>query len=349
MDTWVHKCPNAFGQFGEHHEATEQVRSEQGQERGQLQKSVQQNKRREYGAPANARRYQAVTMPCYHPLTGWQCRDGLVVFVSNLRRYDIEKEVQIPCGQCVGCRLERSRQWAMRCVHEASLYEQNAFVTLTYDEDHVAGLDYEDFQKFMKRLRKHYPQKIRFYMCGEYGPQLQRPHFHACLFNLDFEDKTPWGTGAGGEPIWRSATLERLWPQGFSTIGQVNFKTAAYTARYCMKKVTGKNAKFYYNERTPEFNHMSLKPGIGAAFLKKWINDVYPNDYVVIKGKEMKPPKYYDKIYRTLDEEKYEQIKYERIKIGKENYKDNTNERLKVKEIVTEAKVSLLKRKMNDY
>lgn len=241
----------------------------------------------------------------------------------------------------------------MRCVHEASLYEENAFVTLTYDQGHVpAGgrLEYQDFQKFMKRLRKHYAQRqIRFYMCGEYGPQLQRPHFHACLFNIDFEDKKPWAITDGGEITYRSETLETLWPQGFSTIGQVNFQTAAYTARYCMKKITGKNAKYYYNELTPEFNHMSLKPGIGAAFLKKWETDIYPNDYVVVSGNKVKPPKYYDKIYEKKDKEKYEQIKYEREKQARDNYKDNTNERLKAKEIVTEARTNLLKRKMNDF
>lgn len=241
----------------------------------------------------------------------------------------------------------------MRCLHEASLYEENAFITLTYDQDHMpagGALDYEDFQKFMRRLRKHFaPRKIRFYMCGEYGPELQRPHFHACLFNIDFIDKQPWGTGGGGESLYRSQLLEHLWPYGFSTVGLVNFQTAAYTARYCMKKITGKNAHYYYKDKTPEFNHMSLKPGIGAKFLEKWQMDIYPHDYVVIKGKQMKPPKYYDKLYEKKDNEKYEQLKYEREKKGRENYKENTNERLLTREIVTEARIKNLKRQMNDF
>lgn len=291
-------------------------------------------------------------MACYHPITAWRCTDGGVTFVENLKRYDIEKEIQIPCGQCIGCRLQRSTQWAMRCVHEATLYEENAFVTLTYDENNMPSggqLQYEDFQKFMKRLRKQFPQKIRFYMCGEYGDQLQRPHFHACLFNVDFHDKQLWARGEGGENLYRSATLERLWPHGYSTTGDLNYKTAAYTARYCMKKITGKNAKYYYNELTPEFNHMSLKPGIGAAFLKKWESDIYPNDYVILSGKKLKPPKYYDKQYEKKDKDKYEELKWKREKLMRDNYKDNTDERLKTKEIVTEARIRTLKRKMNEY
>lgn len=236
----------------------------------------------------------------------------------------------------------------MRCVHEAKLFKENAFVTLTYDEDHMptgGQLVYSDFQKFMKRLRKQFPQRtIRFYMCGEYGPQLQRPHFHACLFGVGFTDKTKWT-----DTLYRSETLEKLWTSGYSTIGEVTFETAAYTARYCMKKITGKNAKYHYGELTPEFNHMSLKPGIGKKFLEKWETDIYPNDYVVINGMETKPPKYYDKIYKKNKPQSYEEIQFKRETEGRKNYEDNTERRLKDKEIVANAKVSKLRRQMQEY
>ena len=132
-------------------------------------------------------------MACYKPLRAWQCANGDVVF-AELGRFDITRQLDLPCGQCVGCRLERSRQWAMRCLHEAKMHDRNCFVTLTYNNDNVPAdrsLNYRDFQLFMKRLRFHFRGvPIRFYMCGEYGEDFGRPHFHACLFGLDFPDKT---------------------------------------------------------------------------------------------------------------------------------------------------------------
>ena len=131
-------------------------------------------------------------MPCFHPLRAFKTSAGEVVFTEHAR-YDIVTQLSLPCGQCSGCRLERSRQWAMRCVHEAAAYDCNAFITLTYDEENLpadGSLNYDHFQLFMKRLRKAIePNKVRFYMCGEYGEENGRPHFHACLFGYDFPDK----------------------------------------------------------------------------------------------------------------------------------------------------------------
>lgn len=241
----------------------------------------------------------------------------------------------------------------MRCLHEAKLYEGNAFITLTYDEANLpAGgqLEYAAFQRFMKRLRKEYaPNRVRFYMCGEYGPQLQRPHFHACLFNIDFADKEYWAELPSGGKLFRSKTLERLWPYGFSSVGEVNFETAAYVARYCMKKITGKNAKYYYGDKIPEFNHMSLKPGIGREFLEKWESDIYPNDYVIINGTKVKPPKYYDKIIKKNKPEIFEEMQMERERKGRANWQDNTQRRLQDKEEVTRARLTSLKRGLMDY
>ena len=127
-------------------------------------------------------------MPCFHPLDAWQCSNGDVVFTDNLARNDVIRRLALPCGRCVGCRLERSRQWAVRCMHEASMHMFNSFVTLTYDDDHLPeynSLNYKHFQDFMKRLRKSH-NGVRFYMCGEYGEDFSRPHYHALLFNCFF-------------------------------------------------------------------------------------------------------------------------------------------------------------------
>lgn len=298
-------------------------------------------------------------MPCFHPLEAFRCADGGVVF-NELRRYDIVSNLQLPCGQCIGCRLERSRQWAMRCVHEASLYKENSFVTLTYSDEFLpddGSLNYDDFQLFMKRLREHLrrtgPNKVRFFMCGEYGPETWRPHFHACIFNLSFPDRKYLYKSGGGEVIYESPTLSKLWANGLASVGDVTFASAAYCARYCVGKITGDLAEDHYTRETargvvrltPEFAHMSLKPGIGAAWYNKWKEDVYPHDYVVINGRECRPPAYYDELFDRESPLELEDIKYERVKLAKSRAADNTPERLAVKEIVQRRRSDMLLRR----
>lgn len=296
-------------------------------------------------------------MPCYFPLRAYKTSLGEVVFVER-SCYDIVSQLSLPCGQCIGCRLERSRQWAMRCMHEATLYESNCFVTLTYDDEHMpvrAQLDYPAFQRFMKRLRKFFePSKARFYMCGEYGPLNFRPHFHACIFGVDFADKVYWSTGESGERIYTSVNLSALWPFGFSSIGSLTFKSAAYCARYCCEKVTGFNAQSYYACSDsdgdygiiPEFNRMSLKPGIGRRWYDKWVKDVYPHDFVIVNGVRCKPPKYYDKLFDAQEPAAFEELKFKRELEGRSRFLDNTPERLAVKAVVKRAACSKLVRSL---
>lgn len=301
-------------------------------------------------------------MACYYPVTAYQTANGDVVF-DELKRYDIIATLQLPCGRCIGCRLERSRQWGLRCVHEASLHPENAFVTLTYDDEHLPAdrsLVYKGplgFQRFLKRTRKHFsPRTVRFFMGGEYGELLARPHFHACLFGIDFADKQPWSKSPSGAQLYRSATLEKLWPFGFSSVGEVNFETACYVARYSMKKVTGDLADKHYEiidpdtgeviRRRSEFCKMSLKPGIGAGWFKKWSRDVYPHDYVVNRGQKSKPPAYYDKLFKKMDPEGFELLKFERALEGRAHYEDNTTERLADREKVARARLDQFPRKL---
>ena len=304
-------------------------------------------------------------MACFHPLAAFQTATGEVVFYES-RRSDVVRSLTLPCGQCVGCRLERSRQWAVRCMHEASLYKDNCFITLTYDDANLpegSSLEYDDFQRFMKRLRKKFSgtqpgstgkYPIRFYMAGEYGENFGRPHFHACLFNFNFADRKYWGRTPSGSKIYRSAELEALWPFGFSSIGEVNFQSAAYVARYIMKKVTGKAALDHYEfvdsdgvvrKRRPEFNKMSLKPGIGADWYDKWKDDVYPHDYVVVNGRKAKPPRYYDKKYKDDYPYEWDEVEFKRYQSRLSVSPDeNSDERLAVREHVTLARLARLKR-----
>jgi hypothetical protein len=193
-------------------------------------------------------------------------------------------------------------------------------------------------------------------MAGEYGENFGRPHWHACIFGLDFDDKKLWKRTSANSLLYRSKDLELLWPFGYSSIGDVTFESAAYVARYIMKKVTGKNAQEHYTEidpesgeittRKPEFTKMSLKPGIGYEWYKKYTSDVYPHDYVVIRGKKVKPPKYYDKNYKIDNPYEFDELLYFREKSAKLNFEDNTPDRLLVKEQVTQAKLQKLKRNL---
>lgn len=305
-------------------------------------------------------------MPCFSPLQAWRTSKGEIVF---WRRQDAISEFKLSCGGCEGCLLERSRQWAVRCMHEAQLWEKNCFITLTYEDPPPwNSLVHSDFQKFMKRLRKRFKgdkevvddrtgkssRPIRYYMAGEYGSARGRPHYHACIFNFAFEDLKFLRRTNSGSDLYRSAQLESLWPYGYSSVGDVTFESAAYVARYVMKKQnqdidvhapvdleTGEVI-----ERLPEYNRMSLKPGIGANFVDKFKSDVFPNDYVVVNGHKAKPPRYYFKRLEQQDPDLYEQVEYSRAMKGLQSCEENTVERLGARQKVLQAKLKQLQRNL---
>ncbi len=189
-------------------------------------------------------------------------------------------------------------------------------------------------------------------MCGEYGEQLQRPHYHACLFCFDFEDRRFY-KNQNGYSLYTSDVLEKIWGKGFCTIGDLTFETAAYTARYIMKKITGDDAFHHYvNDdgvmRQPEFVRMSLKPGLGQGWYHKWRDDIYPDDFIIVRGKKMKPPRYYDKMYDVEDPIDLEVMKQSRFQNSLRHAADNTPERLATREKVKIAQTKNLKRHYED-
>lgn len=245
------------------------------------------------------------------------------------------------------------------------MHRENQFITLTYSPEHLpnplASLEYRDFQLFMKRYRKWINehcgenQECRFYMCGEYGENFGRPHFHAVIFGHRFPDLVPWRRSGSGEVIFRSRVLESLWPFGFSSVGEVTFESAAYVARYVMKKQTGDLAKAHYTvidadgvitERCPEFNKMSLKPGIGAKWYERFAADVHAIDGVVVRGKKTRVPRYYDRLYSRENPDAFEAVKEQREFDAIAFRGDNTPQRLEAKEQVVQARSSLLKREL---
>lgn len=301
-------------------------------------------------------------MPCYSPLKGYYSKKlnptGKRSIVFDPRQGIDDKALDLPCGQCIGCRLERSRQWAIRCVHEASLYEKNSFITLTYSPEHLpkdGSLQLHHFQRFMKRLRKSEGPNIRFFHCGEYGEKYQRPHYHACLFNYDFNDKKLL-RDQDNIKLYTSEKLAKLWPLGFSTIGDVTFESAAYVARYVTKKIIGPQAVHHYNnidyktgeiiqERKPEYVTMSRRPGIGRPWLDRYISDVYPDDFVILRGAKIKPPKFYDSVLQKRMPYEHDDIKERRNENARLKAFDNTPDRLAVKEFIKKTQITTLKRK----
>ena len=301
-------------------------------------------------------------MACFNPVIAYRgkhpnTKTGKLPMVFSPRdSYDPDTEFKLPCGRCIGCRLEKSRQWAIRCVHEASLYERNAFITLTFNDENLpasGSLDKRDFQLFVKRLRKRFGSGVRYFHAGEYGERFQRPHYHACLFNFDFPDRELWSV-RDGVRLFTSRALSELWPFGFSTVGDVTFESAAYVARCVTKKITGPVAEDHYwryNQKTgecydlqPEYCTMSRRPGIGRPWLEKFQSDVYPHDRVVLNGKEVKPPKFYDSIFELAFPDEFDEIKEKRKCDAASSAKDNTYERLRVRERCQEIRLKNLKR-----
>jgi len=315
-------------------------------------------------------------MTCYSPLTGYRSRTPGINggFQIKFKKSGSNGQlVTVACGQCIGCRLDKSKDWAIRCIHESQMHDENSFITLTYNNEHLPldeSLNVQHFQKFMKRLRGHYkPKKIRFLHSGEYGStcpshnkenceqcgKLQRPHYHALLFNLDFADKTFWKFRRDYK-VYRSETLQKIWGKGNIEIGNLTFESAAYVARYTTKKITGDDAHAHYEKIdtqtgeihgvTPEYITMSRRPGIGYSWYQKYKSDLFPRDECVIDGRILKPPRYYAKMYQQEEPELYEQMQNERQKFYQKHKQDSTWQRLSQREKVKHAQLHQLTRQL---
>jgi len=321
-------------------------------------------------------------MPCYKPLQGFKRMDnGGLTFV---KAESSGVKMEVACGQCLGCRLDRSREWASRMIHEAAMHKDNCFLTLTYDDEHVPQLYTggpgtlipKHFTDFMKRLRWHCKNdRIRYYMCGEYGDETRRPHYHACLFGIDFADKIMIGANNDGEPWYSSPSIERIWDKGFNTLGALTWESAAYVSRYIMKKRTGKQAEDHYLRcddygvaywLEPEYNSMSRgyrckehrdlerRPddcdkctgGIGADWYAKYKNDVFPSDEMPLPNGVRRGgvPRFYEEILQAEDPDTYEAVKESRKKYYFTHREAFSPERLETKYKCAQARTKRLKR-----
>lgn len=291
---------------------------------------------------------------CTAPLEAWiLAAGGRPVFTKPTAAAN---RTELPCGGCMHCRVAKQQAWTTRIIHEAQCHDNNWFVTLTYNQDKCPkGLYHRDFQLFMKKLRKNTGQKIRYFMCGEYGEQFKRPHYHVIMFGYVIPDLKIWRRNSEGQPeAWRSKELEETWGMGQVEIGIVNKATAAYTAGYVNKKITGEKAEEHYVRMdpetgeiykvTPEYGKMSNRPGIGAKWLTKFVEEVYSHDYCIIDGRKTKPPSYYDRKLKHSDAPRLEGIKgRRRDKAMQQPKKERTEARRKVRDIVLRSKLTMSK------
>jgi len=288
-------------------------------------------------------------MACFRPLDAYRDLSGLVYF--GKRGVGTDVCFKLPCGQCIGCRIDRSREWSLRCAHEALLHERNCFITLTYNDKNLpedGSLDVNVWSKFAKRLRKR-TGSLRYLMAAEYGPVSLRPHYHALIFGHDFRDDSV--ILQGKNQLWISPVLSEKWCFGFHTVGELNYTTANYVARYCLKKQTGpwiaggrllhdRESDVFYQVKG-EFATMSRNPGIGSKWFDKFKSDVYPADECVVEGRHFRPPRYYDE---KLDEAELELYKAKRL--SKVDAWNSSAKRLSVRENVAESKTNMYARSL---
>lgn len=269
-------------------------------------------------------------MPCFYRVPIY--RDQVTESIEHRERpgrdysYEFRK-----CGYCLGCRLDRARQWGARCLHEASQHEHNSFLTLTYaNTDSVFGsLQLSEIQGFMHRFRKRAwrenRRRFKMFYCGEYGEKRLRPHFHVLIFGHRPEDLVELPRRPGlNAPLYTSNQVSLAWEnRGFISVGQVSFESAAYTAGYVMKKQFGKNAPEYYGKLglTPEFANMSRKGGIGRSWIESFHSEVYPTDEIIIRGKPQKPPKFYDRWFNNFDPAGYAKLQDDRAQKRVESFR----------------------------
>lgn len=237
---------------------------------------------------------EKATVACSNPHTVSFKADGKTITWSQKEHSKEYAPFQLPCGKCLECRLDYARGWAIRCVHEAQMHEKTCFITLTYDDEHLTSnkLIYDDFQKFMKRLRRSQNDPIGMFVTGEYGDKNKRPHWHAILFNYRPSDAEHKYTSDRGDRVFSSEALSKLWGKGTCEFGDVTLASAGYCARYAAKKLT------HGQDQDHDFHPISKKSSkhaIGKKWLEKYWADVFNYGYVIHDDIKLPIPRYYEK------------------------------------------------------
>lgn len=289
-------------------------------------------------------------MACLKPLQAFHKLGGGITWTPE-RSNGVP--LTIPCGQCLGCRLDRQSFWALRLVHESKMHTEGCFITLTYSDEFLppgSTLVKSHVQDFMRKLRKRIsPRKVRFFASGEYGPKDLRPHYHALIFGWEPGERK-LHSKQEGYSLYTSPALSAVWEFGYSQFGYITPETCSYVARYTVDKVNGEAAVEHYTRILrsgemisvqPEFSLMSRRPGIGHDFYRAYQDDFRNYDHAILAGRKKKIPPYYDKLLKRDDELRHEALKLQRKKKARANRAKHTPERLAAREKIIKASIAL--------
>lgn len=303
-------------------------------------------------------------MSCCNPITAWQRNTAyirpdkpepilhwagyeyrkLVFKKPNENEIQNWREMKVPCQKCIGCLLDHANEWATRAYAESTQWENNCFITLTYDNEHLPKNYSEmkrDMQKFWKRLRYFYQGEqywenprtgkyenpIRYIVAGEKGSKTQRLHMHALVFNWKPKDLKYYKTNHNNDKLYTSKSLEKIWGNGFVIIGECTYQSACYVSRYVMKKQFQRTAVADLKER--EFIETSRNGGIGLLYWLKNKVKILQNQGILLKQKDKvvlkKIPKYFMRKWKEEtpaweNPKEFYTYKYKQMKQGKENW-----------------------------
>lgn len=313
-------------------------------------------------------------MPCYHPkvriedLTKWEtAADGHKYHPAKIFGKDLldkqgyvyhrnnERYQLIPCRNCIGCRLDYSRQWANRGYLEMKYHKETWFVTLTYDDDHLPlpeevttkdGITYTDngkwntgildknhFTRFLHDIRQIYEREtgktgIKFMGCGEYGDPKKtfRPHYHFILYGIEFPTKTLYEPRfSEGNVYYRQKWIEQAWKYGISNVSEANWQTIAYVARYITKKINGEGSEDQYAAAGKIKEFFRASRGIGKQYYIDNKDKIYKTDKITVAHGDQAitstPPKYFDYLLEKEDKEKSKKLKKKRIRLSENSFK----------------------------
>lgn len=187
------------------------------------------------------------------------------------------------CGQCMPCRINRRRIWSHRIILEGLCHGDNSFLTLTYKDENVpitgdglATLEPRHLQLFFKRLR-NMGHKVRYFAVGEYGDDSFRPHYHVALFG--FKSCLRGRTDHRKDFCCvQCDAISKAWDYGGVDLGELNEQSSKYIAGYVVKKMTFSDDPRLLG-RHREFARMSLKPGIGLAFMDEVASTLMEFDF----------------------------------------------------------------------
>ena len=226
---------------------------------------------------------------------------GYVAYGQNTESGYLYNYDEIPCGHCLGCRLDHAKEWSNRIEMELAKHPYNNwFLTITYDEEHVPlSVSKRDVQLFIKKVRKLAP--LRYFLASEYGPRTLRPHYHMILLNHNIGKAKRWD-----KQLVECLDLEKIWGKGRILGAEANSATVAYTTAYTVKKAYELD-KDWPSWMEKPFILMSRRPGLGSEFIETKLDETSEEGKIYINGRK-RMPRYMKNKLEKKDPEKLKAI-----------------------------------------